>query len=112
MVLALLYFINSILSYLMIDTEFISYIQFILFVTFIYISSYSFRFCNYHRVFIHYIVFETIVNYVDYNYGIPFEFKSMIVLQTIIALIFLFIILYLKQHDKLPCKENDSKSLT
>lgn len=112
MVLALLYFINSILSYFYINTEIISYIQFVLFITFIYISSYAFKFCNYHRMFIHYIVLITILNYIDYNYGVPLSLRAMITLQVILAVIFLFIILYLKQHDKLPCKEDDSKPLT
>lgn len=103
MVLAFLYFLNSILSYFEIYTELISYIQFGLFIGFIYLSSYVFKFCSYHRMFIHYIVLETIINYIDYKYVIPLDLKNMIVVQTVIALVFLFIIL----HLKLNCNKND-----
>lgn len=38
---------------------------------FLYLASYMFRFCEYHRMFLHYIVFTWIINITDYYVGIP-----------------------------------------
>ena len=58
MLLAFITLLNSILSYFNIDLVILSYIGRISLITilFIYISSYTFKFCEYHRIFLHYIV--------------------------------------------------------
>lgn len=98
MVIAGLYLANSVLSYFGIDLLIFSILggMSLLPLLFLYITSYCFRFCEYHRMFLHYIVLNDIINYIDYYYGIPVSDKSMFVFHIIMAGIFLFIILYLK----------------
>ena len=58
MLLAFITLLNSILSYFNIDLVILSYIGGVSLITilFIYITSYTFKFCEYHRIFLHYIV--------------------------------------------------------
>lgn len=97
MVMAFIYLINTILSYFDIDLEFLSYLGSgsILMIVYLYVSSYVFKFCEYHRMFLHYIVIINIVNTYDYYIGIPINDLMLLILYQIISGIFLFIILYL-----------------
>ena len=104
MILALTALLNSILSYFGIDLYILSYIGGVSIFTmsFLYLSSYVFKFCEYHRMFLHYIVSTWIINIIDYYVGIPISDLEYLCLQMIIAGISLFIILYLyvKSHKK------------
>lgn len=71
----------------------------------LYNSSRVYQFCAYHRMFIHYIVVNNIVNAVDYYIGIPISDFNLFLLYLILAGIFLFIILYYHQkHIKAKTK--------
>ena len=98
MVLAGCFLANTILSYFGIETEVLSYIAGIgiLPLLFIYLSSFVFKFCVYHRMFIYYIFTNNVICFIDDKYGIPISCRSYLVLHLIISAIFLFIILYLK----------------
>ena len=98
MVLAGCFLANTILSYFGIETEVLSYMAGIgiLPLLFIYLSSFVFKFCVYHRMFIYYIFTNNIICFIDDKYGIPISCRSYLVLHLIVAAIFLFIILYLK----------------
>lgn len=104
MILAFIALLNSILSYLGIDLYILSYLGGISIFTiiFLYLSSYVFDFCEYHRIFLHYVVAIWIINTVDYYIGIPISNLEYLCLQMIIAGISLFIIIYLyvKSHKK------------
>ena len=91
-----IYLLNTVLSYYGIDLELFSYVVQFLFIGLMYISSYAFKFCSWHRMFIHYILIILILNIVDYHVGIPLSDKGMVTLYIIIATICLFIALYLK----------------
>jgi hypothetical protein len=97
MVLALLAVINTIASYFYIDLPILSYIGgvSILSLSFFYISSYVFRFCKYHRMFLHYITLNWILNIWDYYWGIPVSDKGLFLIYMAITGVFLFVILYL-----------------
>jgi hypothetical protein len=105
MLIALIYFTNSILAQCEIDVPILSYIggMSIIPIIFIYISSYVFKFCSYHRMFLHYIVLVDVINVYDYYVGIGLHYRGMISIHCIIAAITLFFVLYL--HRK--CKRND-----
>ena len=62
---------NSILSYLDIDVVILNYIGgvSILPLIFLYLSSYVFKFCEYHRMFLHYLLITDIINVYDYHIG-------------------------------------------
>lgn len=97
MLLAFITLLNSVLSYFGIDLYILSYIGGVSIFTiiFLYLSSYVFRFCEYHRMFLHYIVVTWIINIADYYIGIPVSNLEYLCLQIIIAGITLFIILFL-----------------
>lgn len=96
MIIAGIYFLNTVLSYLYIDIPLLSYIVQFLLIGFLYAVSYAFRFCSWHRMFIHYILIVLIVNIIDYHIGIPISDRSLLLLYFIISAIFMFITLYLK----------------
>ena len=72
MLLAFITLLNSILFYFNIDLVILSYIGGISLITilFIYVASYTFRFYEYHRIFLHYIVVTWIINIIDLYIGI------------------------------------------
>lgn len=109
---ALFYFIGTLFSICGIELSILSTIsgQSILSLLFMYITSYVFRFCSYHRMFLHYIVIIDIINYIDYNIGIPIDNKCMLMLISLITAIFLFISLYL--HLKSKKNETNTKEST
>ena len=63
MLLAFITLLNSILSYFNIDLVILSYIGGVSLITilFIYVASYTFKFCEYHRIFLHYIIVTWII---------------------------------------------------
>jgi hypothetical protein len=97
MVMTFICLINSILSYYNIDLPILSYLGScsVLMLIYLYIASYVFKFCKYHRMFLHYIVVTTILNTYDYYIGIPLTDLQLLLLYLIVFGVFLFIILYL-----------------
>ena len=96
MLLAFITLLNSILSYFNIDLVILSYIGGVSLITilFIYVVSYTFKFYEYYRMFLYYIVVTWIINIIDLYIGIPINDLEYLCLQMIIAGISLFIILY------------------
>ena len=96
MLLAFITLLNSILSYFNINLVILSYIGGVSLITilFIYVTSYTFKFCEYHRIFLHYIVVTWIINIIDLYIGIPINDLEYLCLQMIVAGVSLFIILY------------------
>ena len=113
MLLALCNLMNTILSYFGIDVKLFTYIAGIgiLPITFLYISSYVFKFCSYHRMFLHYIVVNNVLCYIDYEYGIDISDRDYLSIHLIIAGIFLFIILKLRLKYGKHCEQNYCKTL-
>ena len=97
--IAVVVLLNAILSYFDIYINEFSYIAGTSFLTLIpmYISSYAYRFCGYHRMFIHYILTHKLVATVDLYIGIPVSDLTLLGIYLIIAGIFILIILYLHQ---------------
>jgi len=102
MVLSLIYFSNTILSYCDIDVGFLSIIGGVgvIPLLFLYISSYVFKFCEYHRMFLHYIVANNLITYYDYYIGIPITNKKFLSLNLILYFILLIFVLYLYLKSK------------
>lgn len=100
MIIAALYLLNTVLSYFHIELLVLSLIggMSLLPLLFLYISSFVFGFCLYHRMFIYYIAVNDIVSYADYlSGGLPVSDRDYLFIHIIITGIFLFIILYLKK---------------
>lgn len=98
MTIAGIYFIHTVLSYFGIFIDAFSYIGSMSAIIVIkqYITSYTYRFCEYHRMFLHYIVVNNVITIYDYYIGIPISARTLFSIHCIIAAIFLFVILYLK----------------
>jgi hypothetical protein len=95
MLLASTALLNTLLSYFDVESEYLSYIAAVLVILFLYIASYAFHFCGYHRMFLNYFVVNLVLNVWDYYWGIPVSDKGLFLLYMSITGIFLFIILYL-----------------
>ena len=108
MLLAAITLLNQVLSFFYIDWEIPSYIGGIslLPMAFLYLASYCFRFCSYHRMFLHYIVVCNVLTAYDYYVGIPISGVALLLINLIIAGVFLFIILYLHQKHVRDYKES------
>ena len=104
MVMAFICLLNTTLSYFDIDVPVLSYIagNSILTIVYFYITSYTFKFCSYHRMFMHYTTVTWILNIVDTYIGIPIGDLPYLLIQLIIAGVSLFVILYLyvKHHKQ------------
>lgn len=100
MVVAVLSFTDTLLSYIGYEGATISYIIALLIWLFLYLSSFCFQFCRWYRMFLYYILVEGIINWYDYTFIIPLELRPMIAIQLCLAIVFLSIGLYFHQHDK------------
>lgn len=100
--IATLFLVRSILSCIDIDVTWLSYLcgMSLIPLLFMYLVSYAFKFCTYHRMFLHYIVVNDAINYIDYYIGIPLQYSELLRLHIIIAGIFLLLIIYYHQKWK------------
>jgi len=97
MMLAAIQLLNTLLSGFGIDLPLLSYIGGVslLPLVFLYLASYVFRFCACHRMFLHYVAVNTLLNIYDLYVGIPLDDRQAITLYLVLACIFLFITLFL-----------------
>ena len=102
MLMALCSVCNSILSYFDIEVVIMNYIGGVslLPLLFLYLSSYVFKFCEYHRMFLHYLLITDIINVYDYHIGIPIGNLEYLCLHMIVTVICMFIVLYLYMKNK------------
>lgn len=103
-ILALLHFSNTILSYFNLEYRIINYLANVSIIplVFLYISSYVFKFCSYHRIFLHYIVINNLICVYDVYFGIPVSDLNYLVLHILILFIIMFIavLLYVNTNNK------------
>ena len=106
-VLALICFLNTVLCYFGIDLPILTYVGGVSFLTigFLYLSSYAFKFCSYHRMFLHYIVVINVLSYIDMVFGIPINDFNLLILYTSIALLFMLLIVVNIRNER--NKENN-----
>ncbi len=102
MLLALCSFLNTILFYFGINLTILTYLGGVSFLTlgFLYISSYAFQFCSYHRMFLHYILIVDIISYIDMEFNIPISDFNLLILYSTIAFISMIIILIKFKNEK------------
>lgn len=91
-----LYLLNIIMGYCDLRIDILDYIAGTSLLTTIpmYVSSYAFGFCKYHRMFIHYIVVNNIITMIDDLVYIPVSDAAMFSLFLIVAGIFMYLVLY------------------
>ena len=66
---------------------------------FLYISSFTFKFCIYHRIPLYYILLNDLLNVVDIYIGLPMTTYSFFLLHIFILGICLGLFIYLKVKD-------------
>ena len=107
-IIMLCYVLNSTLSYFNLNGEIFSVIggQSILTWIFLYVSSFVFKFCIYHRLPLYYILISDILAYYDNIIGIPISNKELFVLNISIMGVFILLIVYFKfkQHESRTSK--------
>lgn len=104
-VLALVCFTNTTLSYFGMDISFLSYLGGISMfpLVFLYLSSYVFRFCLFHRLPLHYLSINLILNVIDDYIGIPVSNRGMYSLYLMVTFIFIILLVYEHIHERKVC---------
>lgn len=75
---------------------------------FIYLTSYAFKFCNYHRIFIHYLVLIETINVIDWYIDIPISDKAMQITHIAISVVFILIAVKMYYNKNIKCiKDKD-----
>ena len=102
MILAGLAFLNTVLAYFNIYPEWINYVggTSILTLAFLYLASYVFKFCEYHRMFLHYIVICNTISTIDVYYGLPVGNLEYLMLHSFLMFITMVIVLILFLKNK------------
>ena len=101
-IIAAIYFLNSTISFFYGNDIPLNYLVGVslLPVLYLYLASYTFKLCEYYRMYLHYIVVINIINIYDYYIGIPIDDISMYLLCVLLTTITMFIIIYLKFFRK------------
>jgi hypothetical protein len=96
--IALCYLLNVVLSYFGMNDVPLNYLGGMSFIPllYLYITSYTLKLCNYHRIYLHYIVIVDIINILDFYQFIPLTNLEYMMLFLILFILAMFIILYLK----------------
>lgn len=102
MIIAAIHFLNMTISFLYGNDILLNYIGSIslLPILYLYLASYTFKLCEYYRMYLHYTVIINIINIYDYYVGIPISDIEMFILGAILTVILMFIVIYLKFFKK------------
>lgn len=100
--IALIYFLNIILNLFDVSLNSLSYLAGMSFIPllFMYISSYVFQFCEYHRLPLHYILTTNLLSIIGYEFEIAVDVWLYIVIHSILFGLSIAIALYLYLKDK------------
>lgn len=103
MLLAVCDALNTLFWILDMDTPLFSFIGGVSFLTliFLYLVSYVFRFCVYHRMFLHYVLVNNTISVIDFTIGLPVSFIGMCCIFSVNACIFLFLILHFYRKERI-----------
>lgn len=106
MLLAFCDALHTLLNLLGIDAAVLSFIGGVSFLTlaFLYMVSYVFRFCIYHRMFLHYVLVNNTISIIEFTVGLPATFLGLCCVFSINFCIFAFLILYFYRKEKLCYK--------
>lgn len=95
-ILAITSFANCALAFCGIQLKVYTHIFFFLIISFIYVASYVLKFCEYHRISLHYIVTIYIINCYDYYIGIPVYYKELFIIYSIVTFVAICFGIYFK----------------
>lgn len=102
MLLALLDITNTIVGLLGLECHWISYFGGVslLTIAFLYLASYVFQFCAYHRMFLHYVLLTNTISVIDFEFGIPISNYALMCMHIVLLGLFLFLVLYFYRKEK------------
>lgn len=107
-IIALCYICNTISSYIYKELPIFSFIGSlsILPMLFLYLSSFVFRFCIYHRLPLYYCFISDCISLYDLYVGIPISNRNLFALNMMILGIFILLLVYFKfkQHESRTSK--------
>lgn len=95
-ILAIASFGNCVAAYFGVQAKFLAHSFMFFCISFIYIASYVLKFCEYHRMFLHYIVIIYLINCYDYYIGISFDDTEMFIITFILTFLAMILTLYFK----------------
>lgn len=108
--ITLSYILNTILYWFNIDLSILSNISGMSLCTwlFMYIQTYVFKFCEYHRLLLYYILITDLINIYDYYFVIPISDYQLLSIHTALIgiLILLILIVHVKYHKRCSFKNN------
>lgn len=101
-IIAAIYFLNSTISFFYGNDIPLNYLGGVslLPILYLYLASYTFKLCEYYRMYLHYIVIINAINIYDYYIGLPINDLNMYLLCVLLTIITMFIIIYLKFFKK------------
>lgn len=102
MLLTLCAILNMLLDFFGIDSGFLSLIGGVslLPLLFLYLVSYVFEFCAYHRMFLHYLLVSNLLVWYDYYIGINVSNETLFSIHATIIGVFLFLVLYFYRKER------------
>lgn len=94
--------LNTLTCLLGYDLVILSFLGGVSFLTlaFLYLASYVFRFCIYHRMFLHYVLVNNIISTLEFTVGLPVNFLGLCCIFSVNFCVFLFLILYFHQKER------------
>lgn len=108
--IALSYISNTMLCWFGIDVSVLSNISGMSLLTwlFMYIATYVFKFCTYHRLLLYFILVDDSINIYDYYFTIPLEDHIMLEIHTSLIgiLVIVLLINHVRNHKKSTDKDN------
>ena len=101
-IIAAIYFLNSTISFFYGNDIPLNYLGGVslLPILYLYLASYTFKLCEYYRMFLHYIVICNLLSIYDFYIGIPLSDVNFYLLFILITIITMFIVIYLKFFKK------------
>ena len=108
-IIAILYILNSTLSYYQYDIEELSMIggMSLLPLAKLYLSSFTYKLCIHHRVFVYYIFLHNIISAIDmYTDGILVDDRGLFVMHIVLFGIFTILYIILKRNYDFSRKHN------
>lgn len=104
-ILAVAYFVNTVLSIYSIDIPILSYLTGLSLVPwlFILLSSFVFRFCTWHRIPLYYILGNDVLNIIDSVWEIPIEDRTYLGIHIVLFFICFIAIFMLRKK----CNRNE-----
>ena len=102
MLIAIIHFLNTTISFFYGNDIPLNYIGGVslLCVSYLYLASYTFKLCEYYRMFLHYIVICNLLSIYDFYIGVPLSDVNFYLLFVLITIITMFIVIYLKFFKK------------